>query len=190
MNGRRSQIYTIPNMLSLLRLALIPVYCTVYLRAQTHTDHFIAATILAVSCLTDLIDGQIARRFQMISTLGKILDPLADKLTQLALLVCLSTKYPILLMVLVLLLLKELSQTAVAILFFRRGKALPGAIPAGKICTAALFVSFITLVLIPELNHKNICIIAFTDAFFLIFAFISYAFAFLGPNPKVQDFEA
>ena len=99
MNGRRSQIYTIPNMLSLLRLALIPVYCTVYLRAQTHTDHFIAATILAVSCLTDLIDGQIARRFQMISTLGKILDPLADKLTQLALLVCLSTKYPILLMV-------------------------------------------------------------------------------------------
>ena len=88
----KKEILTVPNLLSLFRLALIPVYISAYLRAQTGQDHALAAGILAVSCLTDLLDGIIARRFHMISHVGKVLDPLADKLTQLALFLCLSTR--------------------------------------------------------------------------------------------------
>ena len=74
----KKDLLTIPNLLSLFRLVLIPVYVIIYLNADEATDHFIAAGILAVSCLTDAIDGKIARHFNMISTIGKILDPLSD----------------------------------------------------------------------------------------------------------------
>ena len=69
---------TIPNLLSVIRIALIPVFAVLFLG-----DKQIAALIvLAVSGLTDLFDGKIARRFNQVSALGKILDPVADKLTQ------------------------------------------------------------------------------------------------------------
>ena len=62
----KKELFTIPNLLSLFRLALIPVYVIIYLNASDYRDYFIAAAILAVSCLTDLIDGKIARHFNMI----------------------------------------------------------------------------------------------------------------------------
>ena len=76
----KKEVFTIPNLLSLFRLALIPVYIYIYLGATETYQYITAGTIMAVSCLTDLIDGKVARRFNMVSTLGKILDPLADKI--------------------------------------------------------------------------------------------------------------
>ena len=67
----KKDIFTIPNLLSLFRLALIPVYVMIYLNATTAKEYFLAGTILAVSCLTDMVDGQIARHFHMISNVGK-----------------------------------------------------------------------------------------------------------------------
>ena len=134
----KKEILTIPNLLSLFRLALIPVYVRLYLHAGTNSEYLLAGSIMAFSCFTDLLDGLIARRFHMISHVGKILDPLADKLTQLTLLLCLSVKYPLLYPVLVLFLIKELFQLVAVIIHFRHGKALPGALGAGKICTAVL----------------------------------------------------
>ena len=103
----KKDIFTIPNLLSLFRLLLIPVYITIYTNASGVSDYYLAAMILAVSCLTDLIDGKIARRFNMISTVGKILDPLADKLTQFSLIVCLSTKHSVLWYLVALFIVKE-----------------------------------------------------------------------------------
>lgn len=186
----KKDILTIPNMLSLFRLALIPVYTIIYLNASEPREYFLSGAILAVSCLTDMIDGQIARRFNMISNLGKVLDPLADKMTQLALTISLSIKYPALRGVLVLFLIKELFQTIVMCIMFRRGKVLPGAIMPGKICTTVLFVSLILLVLLPELSLQTVNAIAVIDAIFLSYAFISYIFAYFGKNTRLQDFEA
>jgi len=75
----KKEIFSIPNLLSIFRLALIPVYVAIYLNARNATDYYLAAAILAVSCLTDMIDGQIARHFNMITTVGKVLDPLAER---------------------------------------------------------------------------------------------------------------
>ena len=148
----KKDIFSIPNLLSLFRLALIPVYATVYLTATQRYQFVLAGVILAVSCLTDMIDGKIARKFNMITTLGKVLDPLADKLTQLTLTICLSMKYPVLYPVLGLFVLKELFQLTLGVVFLRRGKMLPGALMAGKVCTTVLFISLIALVLLPDIR--------------------------------------
>jgi len=182
----KKEVFTIPNLLSMLRISLIPVYMTIYMNATGPRDHFIAGTILAVSCITDMIDGQIARRFNMVSTLGKILDPIADKLTQFTLTLCLSVKYPVLKHVLILFILKESFQCTVGIVHLFNRKMLPGALPAGKICTAVLFVSLIILVFIPDLNQAGVTIIAITDTVFLFYAFAHYIFAYFGKHAKVQ----
>ena len=87
MRDWKKEIFSIPNILSLFRLLLIPVYTVLFLRAERPADYWWAAGILAVSTLTDMIDGKIARRFHMVTNLGKILDPVADKATQCTLLV-------------------------------------------------------------------------------------------------------
>ena len=183
----KKEILTVPNLLSLFRLALIPVYISAYLRAQTGRDHALAAGILAVSCLTDLLDGIIARLFHMISHVGKVLDPLADKLTQLALFLCLSTRYPLLYPVLALFLIKELFQLFAFLFSFRLGKALPGALPAGKICTGFLFLSLIAMVLLPQMHRSEANLLILADGLVLLVSFVSYIQAYCGKERKVQD---
>lgn len=183
----KKDIFSIPNLLSLFRLLLIPVYATLYLNATQRYQYLLAGVILAVSCLTDMIDGRIARKYNMITTLGKILDPLADKLTQLTLTICLSLKYPVLYPVLGLFIMKELFQLVLGVVFLRKGKMLPGALMAGKVCTTILFVSLIALVLMPNIPPVAVKAIAVIDALFLIISFVSYAMAYFGKNVKVQD---
>lgn len=186
----KKEILSIPNLLSLFRLVLIPVYAILYLTAKEDYQFVLAGVVLAVSCLTDMIDGKIARRFNMITTLGKILDPLADKLTQLTLTVCLSLKYPVLYPVLGLFILKELFQLVLGVFFLRKGKMLPGALMAGKVCTTILFISLITMVLIPRIDPTAVRLIAAVDALFLTISFVSYAMAYFGKDVKVQDIQS
>jgi len=189
MNNWKKDIFNIPNMLSLFRIALIPVYMYIYLTADKSGDYLLAGSILAVSCLTDMVDGKIARHFNMITPLGKLLDPIADKMTQLVLTVCLSLRYPVIRPVLVLFLVKEIFQSAAALVNYRRGKALDGALMMGKICTTVLFVSLTLLVFIPDMNPRIVELFAVTDSIFLCAAFVSYIFAFFGKYAKVQDIE-
>ena len=186
-NDWKKEVFTIPNLLSLFRLVLIPVYVVIYLNATQMHEYFLAATILAVSCLTDAVDGKIARHFNMISNVGKILDPVADKATQFTLTLCLSLKYPILNPVLCLFVVKEFFQLVAIIVNLRKGKALPGALMAGKVCTTVLFVSLIALVLFPDMDPVLVDFIALADGIFLLISFISYILAYYGKNTKVQD---
>ena len=81
--------FTIPNLLSVIRIALIPVFAVMYLNG----NQLLAIAILAVSGLTDLFDGKIARKFNQVSALGKILDPVADKLTQITIAIILFISF-------------------------------------------------------------------------------------------------
>ena len=185
----KKEILTVPNLLSLFRLVLIPFYAYIYLNATEDYQYLIAGTIMAVSCITDLIDGKIARQFNQITTLGKFLDPLADKITQFTLTICLSLKYPILNPVLALFVVKESFQLIAVIVNFRRGKARPGALMAGKVCTTVLFITLIGLVLFPNLNPVIVDIAALVNGIFLTISFISYILAYFGKNKKIQDLE-
>ncbi len=185
----KKEIFTIPNLLSLFRLVLIPVYIIIYLDATNVADYFLAAAILAVSCLTDMIDGKIARHFNMISTLGKILDPLADKATQFTLIICLAVKYPILWYLVGLFVIKESFQLIAGGVNLRKGKMLKGALLSGKICTTILFVSLIVMVMIPGLDTKTVNIIAIVDAIFMLIAFADYAIAYFARESKFQTID-
>ena len=183
----KKEIITIPNLLSLFRIILIPVYISVYLNATDNRQHLLAASILAGSCITDLADGIIARKYHCITNVGKVLDPLADKLTQLALIVSLSANYPVLYPVLVLFLGKEFFQCGALIFFAQKGKALPGALFAGKICTTVLFFSLILLVLFPEIPARFVTLLTLTDIGFLLYSFVNYFAAYFGRENVLTD---
>lgn len=185
----KKELLTIPNLLSLFRLILIPVYMTVYFRAKTVEDYCLAAGILAVSCMTDAVDGKIARHFNMISTVGKILDPIADKATQFTLIYCLARNYPILWLLLTLFIIKEGFQLIAGCINLRQGRMLTGALMSGKICTTLLFVSMILLVLFPDMPQTLIYIITAVDCISLLAAFVSYIRVYSNADsPMIADF--
>lgn len=185
----KKEILTIPNLLSLFRLVLIPVYVAIYLNARDASDYYIAAGILAVSCLTDLIDGKIARHFNMISTVGKILDPLADKATQFALILCLAMKYPVLQFLFGLFIVKESFQLIAGGINLKKGKMLKGALLTGKICTTVLFVSLILMVMIPALPKSVVDIIAIIDMVFMLISFADYLVTYFKRDNRFQSID-
>lgn len=89
-NKYKNKILTIPNILSFLRLCLIPVIVWLYVDKQ---DYLWALLVLILSGITDIVDGIIARKCNMISDFGKAFDPIADKLTQMATLYCLISRF-------------------------------------------------------------------------------------------------
>ena len=146
----KSQVLTLPNLLSAVRLALIPVLIWVYLGLR---DYPLAAIIFILSTLTDIVDGFIARKFNMISDLGKALDPIADKLTQLATLVCLVTRYVYMLIPLGLLLLKEVFSGIISLISINKTGEVRGAEWHGKLTTILISLTIVIHILwydIPE----------------------------------------
>ena len=81
--------WTIPNLLSVIRILLIPVFAVLFYRQE----YGWAILTLVLSGLSDFFDGKIARKFNQISALGKMLDPVADKLTQVTLAVLLFVSF-------------------------------------------------------------------------------------------------
>lgn len=87
---KKEEILTIPNILSFVRVLLIPVIVYFYVVKQQH----VTGVILLFFCeLTDFLDGFLARKLNQITKLGKIIDPIADKLTQLAMCLCLVSRF-------------------------------------------------------------------------------------------------
>ncbi len=106
------RILTIPNLLSFFRIALIPVFVWSYCVKR---DNTLTAILLLLSGATDIADGFIARTFHMVSDLGKVLDPIADKLTQATMLICLMTRFPLMMIPLIIMAVKELYMAISAI---------------------------------------------------------------------------
>lgn len=135
-----NRILTIPNALSAFRLCLIPVFIWLYSLEQNYSW---AAGILILSGLTDLIDGIIARRFHSVSNLGKILDPIADKLTQAAALFCLVFRFPFMLAPFILLVLKEIFVGITGAMAIQKTGKVFGADWHGKVATWLLYAMMI-----------------------------------------------
>jgi cardiolipin synthase len=139
--------------------------------------------------LTDLIDGKIARHFNMITTVGKVLDPLADKITQFTLILCLAIRYPVLWILIGIFVVKEGFQLIAGTVILRKGKILAGALLPGKICTTILFTSLVVMVMLPNLNSSIIYLITAVDCVFLLISFISYIMVYAGKIQLIQDIE-
>ncbi len=139
----RKDILTIPNLLSLLRLMMIPLFVWLYLNGY---DGWTAA-VLILSGITDVVDGYIARHFNQVSEFGKAFDPVADKLTQAAMLLCLTSRHPVMLVPLILLIVKESLAAVFGIIVIRRTGEVNGAEWHGKVTTMLLYGMMILHVL-------------------------------------------
>ncbi len=145
----KNSIFTIPNMLSVVRLCLIPFITTTYTRGFE-----IAALILVVaSGVTDLLDGFIARRFGQISDLGKILDPLADKLTMAAVVFALLLRHPQIWLIMAVLVVKESLMLLGSYVLMKKGARPAQAKLFGKLSTAYLYFILAFLMLSDVLEH-------------------------------------
>lgn len=187
MKDWKKEILTIPNLLSLLRLVMIPVYVVIYLNATELWHYYLSAAILAVSCLTDMVDGQIARRFNMVTNLGKILDPVADKATQFALILCLASRYWMMYLMIVLFVIKEGFQLIAGGLNLRKGKMLDGALLSGKVCTTVMFVSMILMVMFPTMDSLTGNLLIAIEIVFMLISFGDYIMAYYGKQTMVKD---
>lgn len=147
-SNTQHKIITIPNILSLFRLCLIPVFVWLYCVKK---DFNATCIVLILSGVTDIADGFIARTFHMISDLGKILDPVADKLTQAAMLLCLVTRFPLMLVPLLLMAVKELYMGISGAMIIKKTGVVFGANWHGKVATCLLYAMMILHVVWPEL---------------------------------------
>lgn len=136
MTAYHRRILTVPNLLSLVRLCLIPVFIRLY----DHGAYAETAAVLVLSGLTDVVDGWYARRFHAVSDVGKVLDPIADKLTQAATLLMLVSNHPTMLLPFLLLIVKEMFMGISGLLVIRRTGVVPAAVWHGKATTAGLYL--------------------------------------------------
>ena len=140
----KKNILTIPNFLSLLRILMIPVIVWLYLAEKNPRA---ASAVIILSGLTDISDGLIARKCNMVSDLGKILDPIADKLTQATLILCLSLKYPEMLWLIILFTTKEFVMALLGYITLRNTDSVNSAKWYGKLSTFVLYASMVAIIL-------------------------------------------
>ena len=147
---KKENIFTIPNLLTLLRFILI-----VPIVASILKQKFLLAFIfVALSALTDVVDGIIARKFHQVSDLGKIIDPIADKMTQCALILCLTRRHPSMLFMIVSFVIREGVVGFFSLYTFRKTKKVTSARWYGKINTVIIYGVMAILLLFPTLSHS------------------------------------
>ena len=145
---KKEEILTIPNFLSFFRILLIPVMAVLY---SFYESHIAAVVVIALSGLTDILDGKIARKFNMVSDFGKFIDPVADKLTQLAMILCLLSQYAGMLGLVILMVLKESFLFAFSYISFKKTGVVNSAKWYGKVTTALLYTVMVVLFLLPNI---------------------------------------
>lgn len=165
-----NRILTVPNLLTTFRILLLPVLMWLYIGRKCYLG---ATIVLLVSGATDVVDGWIARKFNAITTLGKALDPFADKATQLVLLICLASRWPHMYILLIVLLIKEAFVISTSWVAAHAQRYIKGAEWYGKLATVVLFFAILPHIIwlnIPLwLSDTLIILSAATAVFAMVF---------------------
>ena len=171
-NKYKDKIITIPNILSLVRLLMIPLIVWLYLGKR---DYFLTGIFLLISGLTDVVDGYIARHFNMISDVGKVLDPFADKATQGAMLLCLLTSFAIMWLPIILLILKESFMALSGYMVVKKCGIVLGADWHGKAATTVVASVMLLHLFWYDINPTISAVLIFASAAMILLSLILYA---------------
>ena len=137
----------VPNILSIFRICLVPVFVVTYF-SDTHDTKFYAVIVYAVAALSDFLDGFLARRYKVSSNLGKVLDPLGDKLMTFTVLLCITIDGVIPAWAVIVAGVKELLMAAGGIVLHKLAKAdIPPSNILGKASTVLFFLVCVALML-------------------------------------------
>ncbi len=172
MKDYQHKIITIPNIISMFRVVLIPFIIYSFVKLNNIP---LTVVLIAASALSDILDGKIARKFNMVSDFGKFFDPVADKATQIALAICLAFKIKMMIPLLIFLLIKEIFMGVSGYIVIKRTGAPDQAKWYGKACTVVLYGSMMAMILFPGmpewLSYALICLCAV----FMLISIIGYA---------------
>jgi len=167
---KREDLFKIPNLLCYIRILLVPVFIICFLKELYYTS----ALIVILASFTDILDGYIARRFNMITDWGKFIDPVADKLMQISMLLLTLIKIPQVLILVIFFVFKESVMLFIGIYLYKNNTNLNGAIKAGKMNTVVLDLVLLYFIAAPVIYTPVAYILILIVLSFLIFSFYEY----------------
>lgn len=163
-------VFSVPNILSLIRIGLIPFIALSFFWGRI----YLTALLILLSGLTDIVDGFIARKFNMITPLGKALDPVADKLTLFCVLVCVCIKNIMVASLLIVFVIKEIIMGVEGLFIIKRTGTTYSAKWYGKITTLLLYLSLIIMVLWTKITFNATLILMSVCTVFVVLSFVLY----------------
>ncbi len=184
-------IFTIPNILSYLRLLLIPPFMSSFLKGR----YVVSAVLILFSGISDCLDGFLARKLNQITQLGKLIDPVADKLTLIAVAVCLSIIEPMIFPVVAILATKDILMLIGATLLLKKHILPVAAAWYGKVGTVCFYISVAAIVVFDIwLKVENFAVVSFimlsVTALVMIYSLIRYYFIFKALLAQAKEEEA
>ena len=168
---KNRKILTIPNVITMFRICLIPVILKLYCADK---DYVGAAIAIAASGLTDVVDGIIAREFNMISDFGKAIDPVADKLTQIAVMLCLVSRFHLMIIPVVIIVIKELVTGIMSLAAAKKSGRVEGAVWHGKLNTVILYAVMVLHVIWIDIPGPVSCVCVILSTFMMLFSAVKY----------------
>ena len=160
----------IPNMISLARIAMVPPFFLLYRAGNIRG----ALLVLLLNGVSDLLDGFIARRFNMVTDLGKIIDPVADKLFQAAMMLCAANREPMVWLLLGLHILRESLLSVTGIYVIRRTGRVESAKWYGKLCSSVIYVSMTAILALPKLPAHTVSVLVLVCTLLVSFCLCMY----------------
>lgn len=186
------EYFSIPNLMGYFRIVLVVVYMILFYRSMSGAPYWPVIATVVVSGLTDFFDGKIARRFHMITEWGKMLDPIADKITIGAIILSLAFKYKIVTVMVVLYIIKEGFMAVAGLMSIKKGHKIDGAMWYGKVCTFGTYVILIALLLFPDMNIYVVNVLVAVNMAIMLFTFVNYIFYYINlfknMNENVEKF--
>lgn len=185
---RKRDYFNLPNMMGYFRILMLPVFMIFYLKVEKMGDkyYFIALIALLLSILSDLFDGKVARKFNMVTDWGKMLDPIADKLTQGVLAITLGIRItarigqPLMWIFLGIFLVKEVYQGLMGLYIIKKKNFVQAAKWFGKFSTGGVDMTFFALLLFPTIPEHVVKILCWMIILVIIYAFICYIIYHIG----------
>lgn len=182
---RKEDLINIPNVLCYIRILLVPFFVYLFIKEY----YWQSALVVIIASATDVVDGWIARHFNMVTDWGKFIDPLADKLMQFAMLIMAIFKNPLVWILIGLFVVKELIMLIVGLYIYHKGDNLNGAMWCGKLCTVVLDASLLIIIALPPhilVNELVITLICICSGF-LILSFCVYMNAYIKLYREMKD---
>ncbi|MEE0061183.1 MAG: CDP-alcohol phosphatidyltransferase family protein [Acutalibacteraceae bacterium] len=177
-NNSIDSVFTIPNIISITRILLIVPF-TIYFIIE---EYIIAFAIILLSGVSDCLDGFIARKLNQVTELGKLLDPIADKLTLVSVLICLGVLIPKLLPMVIILALKDVLMLFGGLYLLKQGITPPPAKWYGKLATIVFYISVIIIVFLKGFLEYEVYMLTFIllsiTFVAMMFALVKYAIIF------------
>lgn len=171
MTNNNKKVWTIPNVLSMIRIGLVPLIIYLYLCTNFR---YVVGILILMSGLTDIVDGYIARHFNQVSDLGKVLDPIADKLTLISILSCVAYKHTYFIIILGAEVVKDFIVCLSGLYRVHKNKTIHCADWEGKVCTFTIYtVTFMHIVFI--YNTLTSAIITISASSIILLLGIKYA---------------